>query len=149
MIDCLIKIRQSIRLSSMIDCLIKIRQSIRLSARVPIANLWIWKTFWKPAEKTELFTDRSQNHPRLVQAMISWAIDAKWSWCNRCARPCEHTAHSNRRAFRGQWPGAGRHLPFFWMPPTRVGAVTPQTVGRTMNTATSHSPSTAFFKIRM
>ena len=45
MIDCLIKIRQSIRLSSMIDCLIKIRQSIRLSARVPIAHLWIWKTF--------------------------------------------------------------------------------------------------------
>ena len=45
MIDCLIKIRQSIRLSSMIDCLIKIRQSIRLSARVPIANVWIWKTF--------------------------------------------------------------------------------------------------------
>ena len=74
MIDCLIKIRQSIRLSSMIDCLIKIRQSIRLSARVPIANLWIWKTFWKPAEKTELFTDRSQNHPRLVQAMISKSI---------------------------------------------------------------------------
>jgi len=102
MIDCLIKIRQSIRLSSMIDCLIKIRQSIRLSARVPIANLWIWKTFWKPAEKTELFTDRSQNHPRLVQAMISWAVPL-----NNWARDVQKWCHPRGlgQLLHGRWVG--------------------------------------------